>query len=176
MFSETFGYFPTPDNDPFRDDPLSKPAQNISKHSIEITNCLNTAGSVVNTVNNNVLNVDSEHLTQQINELSSKSVILAISNGYWPLGGKISQESTNSIIDGNDLGSSFSTSNPFFETSLKNSTSSNSITHEQSQCCKAHRKDSVVISPPPQNSKAGRRRSTKVKVILVIVMLHDGCI
>ncbi|XP_020777392.1 disabled homolog 2 isoform X1 [Boleophthalmus pectinirostris] len=162
-FSEKFGYFPTPDNDPFRDDPLSKsPPQNISKLSMDTNNCLNnTAGNVVNTVNNNVLNVDSEHLTQ-INELSSKTMILAITHGYWPLGGRISEDSTNTIMDGNNLDSSFSTSNPFFENVLENSLSLNNTSHRNSQNDRHYySKDSIVISPPPQSFKTGRRRSTK---------------
>lgn len=169
VFSENFGYFPTPDSDPFKDDPLSKP-HSIHMNSVDTNG---TAGGVMNAVNS-VLNVDSEHLlTQQINELSSQSMIRAISNGFWPLGGRISHESSNSIIDGNDVGSSISTANPFYE---KNPTLTNGTPPEQSKCTHNHRKDSVVISPPPQNSKAGRRRSTKVIVVLIMVLLHVGCI
>ncbi|XP_072310563.1 disabled homolog 2 isoform X2 [Eucyclogobius newberryi] len=159
-FSKKCGYFPTPDNDPFRDDPLSKSPQNISEH-LDTVSCLNTAGSVVYTVDNNVLNVDSEHLTHQINELSSKTMILAINHGYWPLGGKISEDCTNTIMDGNSLDSSFSTNNPFFEYTLENSPSSNNISNRNLQNNKPYSKGSVMISPPPQSFKTGRRRSTK---------------
>lgn len=167
-FSATFGNFPTPDNDPFKDDPLSKsPAQNISEHSIDTANDLNNTagvGSVVNTIINNVLNVDSEHLSQQMNGLSSETIILAIRSGHWPLGGKMSQKGTNTIMDGNDFESTLSSSNPFLETFLKTSPALNGVTHE-TQSSNTHSKDSVVISPPPQNSKAGRsRRSAKVKL------------
>lgn len=167
-FSSTFGYFPTPDTDPFRDDPLSKsPTQSApdnSHISLATTNHLNSiAGNTSKTFINGGLNGDSEHLSQQINGLSSKTMILALSNGQWPLGGKITQGNTITMMDGNESGPVLSTKNPFFDSSLKTGPVSNGITHHP-QPPVTHSKDSVVINPPPQSSKAGRgRRSAKVK-------------
>lgn len=159
-FSEKCDYFPTPDSDPFRDDPLSKsPAQNSSKYSMDSGSCSNiTAGSVSNTVINNVVTADSE--------LSSKTIIVAVRHLDWPLSDKESDDSTNTIIGGNYLESPLSSSNPFFENSLKNSLVLNNLSHKNSLCTKPHSTQSVLISPPPQNSKAGRRRSTKVKLFV----------
>ncbi|TKS84825.1 Disabled -like protein 2 [Collichthys lucidus] len=165
-FSSTFGYFPTPDTDPFRDDPLSKsPTQSApdnSHISLATANHLNSiAGNTSKTFINGGLNGDSEHLSQQINGLSSKTMILALSNGQWPLGGKITQGNTITMMDGNESGPVLSTKNPFFDSSLKTGPVSNGITHHP-QPPVTHSKDSVVINPPPQSSKAGRgRRSAK---------------
>ncbi|KAK2818718.1 hypothetical protein Q5P01_024279 [Channa striata] len=164
LFSSTFGYFPTPDSDPFRDDPLSKsPTQSAPSNSqiLLTTSHLNSAaGSTGKDISNSNLNGDSEHLSQQINELSSKTVILALSNGHWPLGGKITQGSTITIMDENDSGPVLSTRNPFFDSSSKTSSVTNGVTHHPQS--PVHSKDSVVINPPPQSSKAGRgRRSAK---------------
>ncbi|XP_059213867.1 disabled homolog 2 isoform X2 [Centropristis striata] len=162
-FSSTFGYFPTPDSDPFRDDPLCKsPTWSEPENSQISTNHLNsTAGNACKTIINGGLNGDSEHLSQQINGLSSKTMILALSNGQWPLGGKITQGNTITMMDGNESGTLLSTKNPFFDSSLKTAPLSNGISHHP-QPPVTHSKDSVVISPPPQSSKAGRgRRSAK---------------
>ncbi|XP_054469148.1 disabled homolog 2 isoform X1 [Anoplopoma fimbria] len=165
-FSSTFGYFPTPDSDPFRDDPLSQsPAwsePDNSQISIAATNHLNsTAGNTCKTIINGGLNGDSEHLSQQINGLSSKTMILALSNGQWPLGGTITQSNTITMMDGNESGTALSTKNPFFDSPLNTPPVCNGITHHP-QPPVTHSKDSVVISPPPQSSKAGRgRRSAK---------------
>ncbi|KAM7368722.1 hypothetical protein PAMP_013033 [Pampus punctatissimus] len=162
-FSSTFGYFPTPDSDPFRDDPLSKsPTPDNSHISLSTSNHLiSTAGNTSKTIIDSGLNGDSEHLSQQINGLSSKTMILALSNGQWPLGGKITQGNTITMMDGNDSGPVLSTKNPFFDSPLKTSPVSNGVTHHP-QPPVTHSKDSVVINPPPQSSKAGRgRRSTK---------------
>lgn len=164
-FSSTFGYFPAPDSDPFRDDPLSKPPARLAPDNaqISLTNHLNnTAGSTSKTLINGGLNGDSEHLSQQINGLSSKTMILALSNGQWPLGGKITQGSTITMMDGNESGLVLSTKNPFFDSSLKTPPVSNGISHRPEPPV-THSKDSVLINPPPQNSKSGRgRRSAKV--------------
>ncbi|XP_031716240.1 disabled homolog 2 isoform X2 [Anarrhichthys ocellatus] len=162
-FSSTFGYFPTPDSDPFRDDPLSNsPAwsePDNSLISIAATNNLNsTADNAYKTIINGGSNGDHEHLSEQINGLSSKTMILALSNGQWPLGGTITQGNTITMMDGNESGTA---KNPFFDSPLTTSPFSNGITHHP-QPPVTHSKDSVVISPPPQSSKAGRgRRSTK---------------
>ncbi|XP_010794103.1 disabled homolog 2 isoform X4 [Notothenia coriiceps] len=161
-FSSRFGYFPTPDSDPFRDDPLSPPwsEPHNSQISPPTSNHLNgTAGNTCTTIVNSGLNGDPKHLSQQINGLSSKTMILALSNGQWPLGGKITQSNTITMMD--ESGTVLSTKNPFFESSLNTSPVSNDITPPP-QPPLAHSKDSVFISPPPQSSKAGRgRRSAK---------------
>lgn len=170
-FSEKCNYFPTPDSDPFRDDPLSKiPVQSNSEQSMDTCSCSNsTASSVSYSVSNNLVN----NVVHVDSELSSKTII-AIHNGYWPLGDKISDVSTNTTVESNDV--ELSSSNPFFENSLKNSLLINHISHKNSLCTRPHSKDSVFISPPPQNSKAGRRRSTKVKFHFLKKMLHAKCI
>ncbi|XP_019937546.2 disabled homolog 2 isoform X1 [Paralichthys olivaceus] len=159
-FSSTFGYFPTPDSDPFRDDPLSKSPDNpqIFLSSVHLNG---TAGGTSQTIINGPSNGNSEHLSQQMNGLTSKNMILALSNGQWPLGGKITQGSTTTMMDGNDSGQVLSTKNPFFDSSLNTFPDTKDITpHPQPRV--THSKDSVVISPPPQSSKAGRgRRSGK---------------
>lgn len=167
LVSSTFGYFPTPDSDPFRDDPLSKLATRSAPSNSQIflttSHPNSTADSTNKTIINGCLNRDSEHLSQQINGLSSKTMILALSNGQWPLGGKITQGSAITMMDGNDSGPDSSTKNPFFESSLTTSPVTNGVTHHP-QSTVIHSKDSVVLNPPPQSSKPGRgRRSAKVK-------------
>ncbi|KAG7499155.1 disabled-like 2 isoform X1 [Solea senegalensis] len=160
-FSSTFGYFPTPDSDPFRDDPLSRPAPDPSQIFLTTSPVNSTAGSTNETIINGGLNGNSELLSQQINGLTGKTMILALSNGQWPLGGKITQGSTTTMMDGNDSGPVLSHKNPFFDSSLKTSAVTNGIAHH-TQPPVTHSKDSVVINPPPQSSKAGRgRRSAK---------------
>lgn len=164
-FSSAFGYFPTPDTDPFRDDPLSQLSSRLAPNnphiSLTTSNQLNSNGG--DGISNGGLNGDSECISHQINGLSSKTMILALSNGQWPLGGKITQGRTITLMDGNESAQVLSTKNPFFDSSLKTSPTSNDITH-QTQPPVSRSKDSVVINPPPQSSKAGRgRRSAKVK-------------
>ncbi|XP_061763772.1 disabled homolog 2 isoform X2 [Nerophis ophidion] len=131
-FCPAFGYFPAPDSDPFRDDPLS-----------------GTPGR------SHPASGDSDP-TLGRQALSSKSMILALSNGQWPLGGEITQGGAITLMDGNESGPGLSAKNPFFDSSAP---FSNGISHEAPV---SHSKDSVVLTPPPQSSKPGRsRRSQK---------------
>ncbi|XP_029940771.1 disabled homolog 2 isoform X1 [Salarias fasciatus] len=164
-FSSTFGYFPAPDSDPFRDDPLSNSSPGLAADSphLSLTNDHRngTVGGTNKTIINGGLNEDSEHLSQQINGLSSQTMILALNNGQWPLGGKITQGNAITMMDGNESGSALSTKNPFFDSPLKTPHVSNGVTHRPEPPV-THSKDSVLLNPPPQNSKSGRgRRSAK---------------
>nr|XP_061800440.1 disabled homolog 2-like [Nerophis lumbriciformis] len=128
-FCSTLCYFPTPDSDPFRDDPLS----------------VGDGGQIVSA---RTAVSDPLNGVAAAQALTSKSVILALRNGQWPLGGKITH---GGMMDGSESGSSLSAQNPFFD--------SNGASHQSAENAS---KDSVVLNPPPQNSKAGRgRRSQK---------------
>ncbi|XP_015798673.3 disabled homolog 2 isoform X1 [Nothobranchius furzeri] len=160
-FSSTFGYFPAPDGDPFRDDPLSKsPTSFVPDDSLTTNDLPNSTADGTNKPVFNHLNRDSENL-QQKNELSSKSMILALSNGQWPLGGSITQGTSITMMDGSESQQALATKNPFLDSSMKTSSILNSILTYPEPAA-THSNDSVVISPPPQNSKCGRsRRSAK---------------
>ncbi|KAM9306771.1 disabled homolog 2 isoform 2-T2 [Pholidichthys leucotaenia] len=163
-FPPGFGYFPAPDSDPFRDDPLSKSSTLIANdiHLSTTTNHLNsTADGTSKTFITTVVNGETDHLNQQINMLSREAVILALNNGHWPLGGKITQGNTTTVMDGNESGVALSSKNPFLDSSLVLPSVSDGVTHCP-ELPMSHSKDSVVISPPPQSSKSGRgRKSTK---------------
>lgn len=163
-FSSAFDYFPTPDTDPFRDDPLSKSPD--KPHRPDHPNIGNSEGII-----NGGLNGDTNYLSQQINGLSSKTMILALNNGQWPLGGKITQGRTITLMDSNDPGPVLSTRNPFFDSCLQSSPPSNGVAHPTTPS-----KDSVVIDPPPQSYKAGRgRRSAKVKFCSYLTHPRTAC-
>ncbi|XP_054613782.1 disabled homolog 2 isoform X2 [Dunckerocampus dactyliophorus] len=140
----TLGYFPAPDSDPFRDDPLSK---------VPSRSHASLANRPVGTASGS-LRGKTEDLGQRM--LTSKNMILALSNGQWPLGGEITHSGAITLMDSNESGPVLMTKNPFFDSSAP---FSNGISHEAP---KTPSRDSVVLTPPPQNSKAGRsRRSQK---------------
>lgn len=111
---------------------------------------------------NGGLNGDSDHISQQMSGLSNETMILALSNGQWPLGGMMAQESNIGIKEQSDFGPVLSTQNPFLGASVTSTPPSNGMLCDPPS---PMTKDAVVISPPPQNAKAGRgRRSAKVKL------------
>nr|XP_046162272.1 disabled homolog 2 isoform X1 [Oncorhynchus gorbuscha]XP_046162273.1 disabled homolog 2 isoform X1 [Oncorhynchus gorbuscha] len=165
-FSSTFGFFPTPDSDPFSDDPLAQSATPNSQISAPSTNhsqesSVHILGRPV--MNDDGLTGDSDHSGQQLNGLSNKNMILALSNCQWPLGGAMSECRVPVLIQ-NGLGPVASPQNPFLDISGEIPSLCNSVLLDPKENPPmGHGKDSsVVISLPPQNTKAGRgRRSAK---------------
>lgn len=169
-FSSTFGFFPTPDTDPFGNDPLAQSAPPRSLISAPSTNH-NQESSVHflgRPIRNGVgLNEDSDNFGQQLSGLSNKNMILALNNGQWPLGGVMTEESRVPVPVQNGLGLVHSPQNPFLDISGKSPLLCNGVMFDpQPPAPVGPSKDgSVVISPPPQSTKAGRgRRSAKVKL------------
>ncbi|XP_032425805.1 disabled homolog 2 isoform X1 [Xiphophorus hellerii] len=159
--TSTFGYFPAPDSDPFGDDPLSSQPNSFVPHNAHQspTNNLNVTSDDTVKTNLNSLNGETGK-NLQMNELSGKSMILALNNGQWPLGGSITQGTGITMMDGNECQQGISAKNPFFDSSLKTSPVSYNISNPEAPV--THSNDSVVISPPPQNFKSGRgRRNAK---------------
>uniref|UniRef100_A0A4W5MRX3 DAB adaptor protein 2 n=1 Tax=Hucho hucho TaxID=62062 RepID=A0A4W5MRX3_9TELE len=165
-FSSAFGFFPTPDTDPFSDDPLAQSAPPNSLISAPATNhsqesSVHILGRPI--MNGNSLNGDSEHFGQQLNGLSNKNMILALSNCQWPLGGVMSEECRVPVLLQNSLEPVASPQNPFLDISGKIPPLNGVLFDQKKNAPMGHGKDSsVVISLPPQNTKAGRgRRSAK---------------
>ncbi|CDQ74253.1 unnamed protein product [Oncorhynchus mykiss] len=165
-FSSAFGFFPTPDSDPFSDDPLAQSAPPNSQISAPSTNhsqesSVHILGRPI--MNGNGLNGDSDHFGEQLNDLSNKNRILALSNCQWPLGGVMSECRVPVLIQ-NGLGPVASPQNPFLDISGEIPPLCNGVLFDPKENTPmGHGKDSsVVISLPPQNTKAGRgRRSAK---------------
>ncbi|XP_071009393.1 disabled homolog 2-like isoform X1 [Oncorhynchus clarkii lewisi] len=164
-FSSTFGFFPTPDTDPFGNDPLAQSAPPHSLISAPSTN--HNQESSVHFLGRPIrsgvgLTEDSDNFGQQLSGLSNRNMILALSNGQWPLGGVMTEESRVPVQNG--LGSVHSPQNPFLDVSGKSPLLCNDVMFDpQLPAPVGPSKDgSVVISPPPQSTKAGRgRRSAK---------------
>ncbi|PWA26547.1 hypothetical protein CCH79_00001133, partial [Gambusia affinis] len=159
--TSTFGYFPAPDSDPFGDDPLSSQPNSFVSHDAHQspTNNLNVSSDNTFMTNPNSLNGETGQNLEKT-ELTGKSMILALNNGQWPLGGSITQGTGITMMDGNERQQGISAKNPFFDSSLKTSPVSYNISIPEAPV--THSNDSVVISPPPQNLKSGRgRRNAK---------------
>lgn len=154
-FSSPLNFFPTPSHDPFRDDPFSKSNNETANHNSNSHQYFN----------GNTKNGDLDYLGQQFDQLSNRTMVQALSNGQWPLGGRPAETSAwtqNKIPEREQNGHSGKvTPDPFLETAQ------NGVKHENGSRPEAavnQAKDSIIISPPPLNTKAGRgRRAVKVR-------------
>uniref|UniRef100_A0A8C5LWG2 DAB adaptor protein 2 n=1 Tax=Leptobrachium leishanense TaxID=445787 RepID=A0A8C5LWG2_9ANUR len=170
-FSSTLSFFPTPNPDPFRDDPFtaqdqsaypSAPDSNSVNHKRENLPVANGAG------NNGALASDLE-FGQQFDQICNLSSKQDARTEQWPC--KASQSAQNSrtqngVLEHRQNGSvSSSKPNPFAESSTKGVELQNGI-KRNSDSNPGHKADTVnslssdpiAISPPPQSAKPGRGR------------------
>lgn len=158
-FSSQPNFFPTPIHDPFSDDPFSKTNDQSNREDPATAN-----HTPNNFFNGGPKNGDSDYLGQQFDQISNRTVIQALSNGHWPLDGRVVDatawtHSTNPVHEQNGNGKV--TPNPFLGGSEKTLPVPNGVKHENGSMDEPpvqQAKDSVVISPPPLNTKAGRGR------------------
>ncbi|XP_029115475.1 disabled homolog 2 isoform X2 [Scleropages formosus] len=170
-FSSQLNFFPAPAADPFSDDPFSKSNDQPTRADPVISPPLDSAtqGKPSHIFSspkvNGGQNGDSDYLARQFDQLSNRTVIQSLSNGQWPLEGKVADATDwtqNGLPVREQNGLHYrSPQNPFFDTCAKNAplhnpTMPESVGKVEPPCPPA--KDSVIISPPPLNTKAGRGR------------------
>ncbi|XP_051525829.1 disabled homolog 2-like isoform X1 [Myxocyprinus asiaticus] len=162
-FSSQLNFFPTPIHDPFSDDPFSKRSDQPIREDPATAN-----HSPNSYFNGGPKNGDSDYLGQQFDQLSNRTVIQALSNGQWPLDGRVVEatawtQKTVPIREQNGHG--HVTPNPLLGGSEKMQPVQNGVKHENGSIGELpvnQAMDAVIISPPPLNTKAGRgRRSVK---------------
>lgn len=150
-FTSQLNFFPTPSQDPFRDDPFSKSNNQAVNHNSESHQFFN----------GDPKNGDSDYLGQQFDQLSNRTMVQTLSNGQWPLDGRPTETNAwtqNNIPEREQNGHSLK---------VTPETAQNGVKHEngsKSEAAVSQAKDSIIISPPPLNTKAGRgRRGVKVR-------------
>lgn len=161
-FSSQHSFFPAPIHDPFSDDPFSKSDDQSIRDDPATAN-----HNPNNLFNGGPKNGDSDYLGQQFDQLSSRTIIHALSNGHWPLDGRAAEATSwtqNTVPVQEQNGHGKAIPNPFVGGSEKMQPVQNGVKHENGgiEPPVNQTKDSVIISPPPLNMKAGRgRRSVK---------------
>ncbi|NXG16390.1 DAB2 protein, partial [Grallaria varia] len=160
-FSANLSFFPTPNPDPFSDDPFTQPDQSAppsfdSLKSDQKKESLSTLTSVGNGASNG----EVEYFGKQFDQISNRTGKQEALTSQWPLGNKLPAARTPDGVPEREqnVPSSLFAEGPSKGVSLQNGvkldSENNSIqfmTHE-----------SITISPPPQSTKPGRgRRSVK---------------
>lgn len=182
-FSSQLNFFPATIPDPFIEDPFCKNGQ--SAHPSSVIGSLSLGQESSNRcLSKPKVNGDSDYFGQQFDQMSSRTIIQALTDDQWPLDGKASEAApwTESNIPMKERSGvlSKSTQNPFFEACDISLPLQNGEKHElvgKPEPSVPPAKDSVIISPPPLNAKSGRgRRSVKVKRQAQLLSTLHACI
>ncbi|XP_043925758.1 disabled homolog 2 isoform X1 [Protopterus annectens] len=160
-FSTNLNIFPTPDSDPFSDDPFTNSGQSVHSDSTNSLNSINLSnGDLKGFINGCKKNGDADCLDQF--GMANKSD-QHVNCDAW-LFDKEACDGQNGVVEGPLVRSS---QNPFVETS-KVQPLQNGLSHELHKSDRkmdhtdSQSSDIITISPPPQSAKPGRgRRNVK---------------
>ncbi|KAM9252972.1 disabled homolog 2 isoform 2-T3 [Dugong dugon] len=166
-FSTNLNFFPTPNPDPFRDDPFTQPDQSTpsSFDSLKSPDQKKENLSSLSTpLSNGPLNGDVDYFGQQFDQISNRTGKQEAQAGQWPF---LSTQTQPAMRTQNGVSereqNSFhvkSSPNPFVGSPSKGLSVSNGVKQDLESPVQSTPHDSIAIIPPPQSTKPGRGRRT----------------
>ncbi|XP_030323717.1 disabled homolog 2 isoform X2 [Calypte anna] len=164
--STSLNFFPTPNPDPFSDDPFTMtpqsplPSFDFLKSDDQKKENLNTLIPVGNSASNG----DTDNFGKQFDQISNRTGKREALTGQWPLDSKsLAARTPNRVPEREKNGFLKGSSNLFVEGPSKGLSLQNGEKLDSESNIRLIPHESITISPPPQSTKPGRgRRSVKV--------------
>ncbi|NXN57099.1 DAB2 protein, partial [Rynchops niger] len=163
--STNLSFFPTPNPDPFSDDPFTQP----NKYALTSFESLKSADqkkeslSTLTPVGNGAPNSDVDYFGKQFDQISNRTGKQEALTSQWPLESKLPATGTpNGVPEKEQNGFLKAPSNLFVEGPSTGVPLQNGVKLDSESNVQLMSHESVTISPPPQSTKPGRgRRSVK---------------
>lgn len=166
-FSANLNFFPTPNPDPFRDDPFAQQDQSTpsSFDSLKSPDQKKENLSGVSTpLSNGPLNGDVDYFGQQFDQISNRTGKQETQADPWPLSSPQTQPTVrtqNGVSEREQNGFHVKSSpNPFVGSPPKGLSVPNGVKQDLESSVQSSPHDSIAIIPPPQSTKPGRGRRT----------------
>lgn len=169
-FSANLNFFPTPNPDPFRDDPFAQPDQSAPS-SFDSLNSPDqkkeNLSNLSSPQSNGPLNGDGDYFGQQFDQISNRTGKQETQAGPWP-----AVRTQNGVSEREQNGFHIKSSpNPFVGSPPKGLSVLNGVKQDLESSVQSSAHDSIAIIPPPQSTKQGRgRRTAKVNYLLHIAI------
>uniref|UniRef100_A0A8C9F0U4 DAB adaptor protein 2 n=1 Tax=Pavo cristatus TaxID=9049 RepID=A0A8C9F0U4_PAVCR len=164
-FSTNLNFFPTPNPDPFSDDPFAQPDQSApaSFDSLKSADQKKENLSTLTSVGNGASNGDVDYFGKQFDQISNRVGKREALTSQWPFDNKPPTARTpNGVPEREQNGFLKAPSNLFVEDPSKGVTLQNGVKLDSESNIQLLSHESITISPPPQSNKPGRgRRSVK---------------
>ncbi|XP_021236566.1 disabled homolog 2 isoform X1 [Numida meleagris] len=164
-FSTNLNFFPTPNPDPFSDDPFAQPDQSAppSFDSLKSADQKKENLSTLTSVGNGASNGDVDYFGKQFDQISNRVGKREALTSQWPFDSKPPTARTpNGVPEREQNGFLKAPSNLFVEDPSKGVTLQNGVKLDSESNIQLLSHESITISPPPQSNKPGRgRRSVK---------------
>lgn len=171
-FSTNLSFFPTPNPDPFSDDPFTQPDKSAptSLDSLKPADQKKETLSTLTPVGNGASNGDIDYFGKQFDQISNRTGKQEALSSHWPLESKLPAAGTpNGVPEREQNGFIKAPSNLFVEGPSKGVSLQNGVKLDSESNVQLMSHESITISPPPQSTKPGRgRRSVKVNNVQVI--------
>ncbi|XP_075345046.1 disabled homolog 2-like isoform X2 [Mycteria americana] len=163
-FSTNLSFFPTPNPDPFSDDPFAQPDQ----PALPLFDSLKSdwkkeSLSTFTLVGNGASNGDTDYFGKQFDQISNRTGKQEALTNQWLFESKLPAARTpNGIPEREQNGFLKASSNLFVEGPSKGVSLQNGVKLDSESNIQLMLHESITISPPPQSTKPGRgRRSVK---------------
>ncbi|NWQ96569.1 DAB2 protein, partial [Burhinus bistriatus] len=164
-FSTNLSFFPTPNPDPFSDDPFTQPDKSAptSFDSLKSDDQKKESLSTLTPVGNGAANGDIDYFGKQFDQISNRTGKREALTSQWPLESKSPAAGTpNGVPEREQNGFLKTPSNLFVEGPSKGISLQNGVKLDSESNIQLMSHESITISPPPQSTKPGRgRRSVK---------------
>lgn len=166
-FSANLNFFPTPNPDPFRDDPFAQPDQSAPSSFDSLTSPDQkkaNLGSLSTPQSKGPLNGDTDYFGQQFDQISNRTGKQEAQGGPWPYPSSQTQQAVrtqNGVSEKEQNGFHIKSSpNPFVGSPPKGLSVPNGVKQDLESSVQSSAHDSIAIIPPPQSTKPGRGRRT----------------
>ncbi|NXH96487.1 DAB2 protein, partial [Pachycephala philippinensis] len=162
-FSTSLSFFPTPNPDPFSDDPFTQPAQSAPPSFDSLNSDQKKSLSTLTPVSNGAPNGEIDYFDKQFDQISNRTGKQEALTSQWPLESKSPAARIPNVIPDRECNGSLEVpTNLFAESASKGVSLQNGVKLESENYVQFMPHESITISPPPQSTKPGRgRRSVK---------------
>lgn len=166
-FSANLNFFPTPNPDPFRDDPFAQSDQSTPSSFDSLRppdQKKENLSSLPAPLSNGPLNGDVDYFGQQFDQISNRTGKQESQAGPWPFSSTQTQPAVrthNGVSDTEQNGFHIQSSpNPFVGSPPQGQSVQNGVKQDLESPVQSSAHDSIAIIPPPQSTKPGRGRRT----------------
>lgn len=162
-FSTNLSFFPTPNPDPFSDDPFTQPAQSAPPSFDSLKSDQRKSPTTLTSGGNGDPNGDIDYFDKQFDQISNRTGKREALTSQWPLESKSPAARIPSVIPERERnGFPETPTNLFLEGASKGTSLQNGVKLDSENNIQLTPHEPITISPPPQSTKPGRgRRSVK---------------
>ncbi|NWX61215.1 DAB2 protein, partial [Promerops cafer] len=162
-FSTNLSFFPTPNPDPFSDDPFTQPAQSAPPSFDSLKSDQKKSPSTLTSVGNGASNGDIDYFDKQFDQISNRTGKREALTCQWPLESKSPAARIPNVIPERERNGFLEVpTNLFLEGASKGTSLQNGVKLDSENNIQFMPHEPITISPPPQSTKPGRgRRSVK---------------